>query len=49
MRDLKSRVDELAKQYVDRIRDIGPVCDYVTEVAMNFPLYVILICVGDPR
>ncbi len=49
MRDLKTRVDELAKQYVDRMRDIGPECDYVTEVAMNFPLYVILSLLGLPE
>ena len=29
MRDLKVRVDELAKRYVDKMRDIGPECDFV--------------------
>ena len=37
MRDLKTRVDELAKRYVDRMRDIGPECDFVTDVATEFP------------
>src|SRR5436190_1223922 len=42
MRDLKIRVDELAKMYVDKMRDSGGECDFVQEVAVNYPLYVIL-------
>lgn len=49
MRDLKIRVDELAKRYVDRMRDIGPECDFVTEIAVNFPLYVIMSLLGLPE
>jgi cytochrome P450 len=49
MRDLKVRVDELAKRYVDRMRDIGPECDFVTEIAINYPLYVILSLLGLPE
>ncbi|ABM12135.1 MULTISPECIES: cytochrome P450 [Mycolicibacterium] len=49
MRDLKIRVDELAKRYVDKMRDIGPECDFVTEIAVNFPLYVILSLLGLPE
>ncbi|WP_241178642.1 cytochrome P450 [Mycobacterium sp. P7213] len=49
MRDLKVRVDELAKRYVDRMAEIGPECDFVTEIAINFPLYVILSLLGLPE
>ncbi len=49
MRDLKVHVDELAKRYVDRMRDIGPECDFVTEIAINFPLYVIMSLLGLPE
>ena len=49
MRDLKVRVDELAKRYVDKMRDIGPECDFVEEIAVNFPLYVILSLMGLPE
>ncbi|HNM86749.1 MAG TPA: cytochrome P450, partial [Mycobacterium sp.] len=49
MRDLQVRVDELAKRYVDRMRDIGPECDFVEEIAINFPLYVILSLLGLPE
>ncbi|AKS35740.1 cytochrome P450 [Mycolicibacterium goodii] len=49
MRELKVRVDELARIYVDKMRDIGPECDFVTEIAVNFPLYVILSLLGLPE
>jgi cytochrome P450 len=49
MRDLKTRVDELASRYVDRMAEIGPECDFVTDVALNFPLYVILSLLGLPE
>jgi cytochrome P450 len=49
MRDLKVQVDLLAKRYVDRLRDVGPECDFVTEIAVNFPLYVIMSLLGLPE
>jgi cytochrome P450 len=49
MRALKLRVDELAKRYVDRMRDIGPECDFVTDIAVQFPLYVIMSLLGLPE
>ncbi|MFN8090612.1 MAG: cytochrome P450, partial [Mycobacterium sp.] len=49
MRDLKIRVDELAKQYVDRMVATGPECDFVQEVAVNYPLYVVLSLLGLPE
>ena len=49
MRDLKVRVDELAGRYVDQMRDIGPECDFVTEIAVQFPLYVIMSLLGLPE
>ncbi len=49
MRALKIRVDELAKRYVDTMRDIGPECDFVEDIAVNFPLYVILSLLGLPE
>ena len=49
MRMLKMRVDELAKAYVDKLRDAGPECDFVQEVAVNYPLYVILSLLGLPE
>ncbi|BAX93420.1 cytochrome P450 [Mycobacterium shigaense] len=49
MRDLKIRVDELAKIYVDKMVAKGPECDFVQEVAVNYPLYVILSLLGLPE
>jgi len=49
MRDLKVQVDRLAKRYVDRLREIGPECDFVAEIAVNFPLYVIMSLLGLPE
>jgi cytochrome P450 len=49
MRALKTRVDELAKIYVDKMVEDGPECDFVQEVAVNFPLYVILSLLGLPE
>jgi cytochrome P450 len=49
MRDLKVRVDQLAKQTIDKLADIGPECDFVTDIAMNFPLYVVMSLLGIPE
>jgi cytochrome P450 len=49
MRALKARVDELAKRYVDTMAQQGPECDFVQEVAVNYPLYVILSLLGLPE
>jgi cytochrome P450 len=49
MRALKVRVDELAKIYVDKMAAAGPECDFVQEVAVNFPLYVIMSLLGIPE
>ena len=49
MRALKVRVDELAKIYVDKMLAAGSECDFVQEVAVNFPLYVILSLLGLPE
>ena len=49
MRALKVRVDELAKIYVDKMLTVGPECDFVQEVAVNYPLYVIMSLLGIPE
>jgi cytochrome P450 len=49
MRALKVRVDELARTFVDRMRDAGGECDFVQEVAVNFPLFVIMSLLGLPE
>jgi len=49
MRALKLRIDELAKRYVDQMVASGPECDFVQEVAVNYPLYVIMSMLGIPE
>jgi cytochrome P450 len=49
MRALKVRVDELAKIHVDKMMAAGPECDFVTAVAKNYPLYVIMSLLGLPE
>ncbi len=49
MRALKQRVDELARVYVDKMAATGPECDFVQQVAVNYPLYVIMSLLGLPE
>jgi cytochrome P450 len=49
MRALKLRIDELAQRYVDHMVATRPECDFVQEVALNYPLYVILSMLGMPE
>jgi cytochrome P450 len=49
MRALKVRVDELARNYVVKMIEVGPECDFVQEVAVNYPLYVIMSLLGIPE
>lgn len=49
MRALKVRVDELARRYVDKMASLGGECDFVTAIAVDFPLYVIMSLLGLPE
>src|SRR3954469_19451395 len=49
MRALKDRADELAKVYVDTMAAIGSECDFVQQVAVNYPLYMIMSLLGVPE
>lgn len=49
MRAMQTRMQELAKRYVDRMDELGGECDFVTQVAVHYPLYVILSLLGLPE
>ena len=49
MRALRNRADELAKVYVDKMATIGPECDFAQQVAVNYPLYMIMSLLGVPE
>jgi cytochrome P450 len=46
---LDGRLAELSKRYVDRLAELGGECDFVTDVAVHYPLYVIMSLLGLPE
>jgi cytochrome P450 len=46
---LEDRANELAKRFVDHMADLGGECDFVTEVAIHYPLFMILSLLGLPE
>jgi cytochrome P450 len=49
IRKLEDRIRELAVRSIDRMGDLGGSCDFVQEVAVGFPLHVILSILGLPE
>jgi cytochrome P450 len=49
IRRLEGRIRELAREAVARMEALGGECDFVEEVALHFPLRVILEILGVPR
>ena len=49
MRMLEARVRELAREHVDRMASLGGECDFVADIAVHYPLYVILSLLGMPE
>jgi cytochrome P450 len=46
---LAARSAELAKRAVDHMADLGGECDFFTDVAVDYPLYIILALLGLPE
>jgi cytochrome P450 len=49
MRLLEARVRELAREHVDRMASLGGECDFAADIAVHYPLYVILSLLGMPE
>lgn len=49
LRNLEGRVRELARETVERMRSHGESCDFASDVAMLYPLQVIMEILGVPR
>lgn len=49
LKKMEARVNELAKRYVDKMVEKGPQCDFVKEVAVYYPLHVIMSIMGVPE
>ena len=48
-RTLQARVDELAAKYIDRLAELGGECDFVKDVAIWYPLRVVMSILGVPE
>ena len=49
LRRLSGRIDELAAHYVDRLGELGGECDFLKDIAMWYPLRVIMSILGVPE
>jgi cytochrome P450 len=45
----QTRIDELARTYVDRMRELGPECDFARDIAQPYTLRVIMDIYGVPE
>ena len=48
LRTLSARIDALAAEFVDRLERLGGECDFVKDVAVWYPLRVIMMILGIP-
>jgi cytochrome P450 len=46
---MEERIRELARHHVERMSEYGGECDFATQVAAHYPLYVILSLLGLPE
>lgn len=49
LRKLEEKIREIAKAHVDRMAALGTECDFVNEVALWYPLRVIMMLIGIPE
>ncbi len=49
LKKLEARIAGLAKEHVDHMASLGDTCDFVKEVALWYPLRVIMDILGVPR
>jgi cytochrome P450 len=49
LRTLQDSVDQLARRYLDLMMERDGECDFVADVAVNYPLHVILSLLGLPE
>ncbi|MEM7020037.1 MAG: cytochrome P450 [Pseudomonadota bacterium] len=49
LKKLEARIDELANIFVDRMADLGGECDFAQDVAIWYPLRVIMMILGVPE
>jgi cytochrome P450 len=48
IRHLEERIRQIARQHVDRMADLGGECDFARDIAVTYPLRVIMEVLGVP-
>jgi cytochrome P450 len=46
---LEGQMQALAKEFVDKMQDLGDECDFVKDIALQYPLRVIMQILGVPK
>jgi cytochrome P450 len=49
IRHLETRIRQIAREHVDRMAELGGECDFARDIAMTYPLRVIMEVLGVPR
>ncbi|MDR3500508.1 MAG: cytochrome P450 [Parvibaculum sp.] len=49
LKKLDARIRDIAKVFIDRMADMGGECDFAKDVALYFPLHVIMEVLGVPE
>ena len=49
IRHLEARIRQIAREHVDRMAELGGECDFARDIAMTYPLRVIMEVMGVPR
>jgi hypothetical protein len=49
LKKLEPRIAELARKYVDLMMEKGPECDFARDIAVYYPLHVIMSIMGVPE
>ena len=45
---LQNMLEDLSREFVDKMRDLGGVCDFARDIAKPYPLHVIMSILGVP-
>ena len=49
LRKFEAQISEIAKEFVDRMEDLGEACDFSADIAYWFPLRVVMTLMGVPK
>jgi len=49
LKNLEDRIRQIARTFVDKMADMGPECDFARDIALLYPLHVIMEILGVPE